>query len=139
MSEANLKNETHPAGVAFLEAWANTISHELRLSFLDETAMIVDHDVPFPMDKEAYADHLAFHVEHWSNREFCVHGLQVDAFDATVVVSCFFNERGKPKNGGFRQRPGFVTATCVETDAGWKALHVHMSPLRAQILDASPG
>lgn len=46
--------------------------------------------------------------------------------------------RARQSSAGFRLRPGFATATCVLANGEWRALSVHFSSLRLQVLDASP-
>ncbi|QTH20170.1 nuclear transport factor 2 family protein [Rhizorhabdus wittichii] len=125
---------------AFATTTAGTADVDARLAFLADEASVIDHDVPYPMDRATYGDHLRFLAAHWDKLEFSIHDLRVaDHGDAAAVVSCFYNERGKPRNAGFRQRAGFCTAMCARTASGWRAVALHMSPLTAQILDASPG
>jgi hypothetical protein len=130
---------TRPAAQAFLAAHAGAFDQARRLGFLLPEGIAVVHDVPFPLDHAAYADHLTFHGENWDLLEFSPQGVEAVAVSSeNAIVSCFFLERGKPKNAGFRLRPGFATANCVLIDGNWRALSVHFSSLRSQILDASP-
>jgi len=122
----------------FLDALMGAFNRTKRLAFLADDALIIAHDVPYPLSKEDYADHLAFHEENWQKLEVMPEALEIKPFGDMRVVSCYFNERGKPKNSGFRQRPGFLTATCVKDQNGWQAISLHTSALRSQILDASP-
>lgn len=130
------------AEAAFRRAFANgaggALDPDARLAFLAAEASIVDHDVPYPMDRAAYADHLRFLTAHWERVEWSIHDLRVAGHEGAAVVSCFYNERGKPRDAGFRLRPGFCTAVCSKSAAGWRAVALHMSPLSAQIIDASP-
>jgi ketosteroid isomerase-like protein len=109
-----------------------------RLAFLHDDALIVDHDVPFPMEKAAYADHLGFHTQSWEKVEVKLHGLETRVHGATGIVSAYFIQRGKPKDAGFRLRAGYCTAVCARDGGRWRALSLHMSPLSSQIIDASP-
>lgn len=128
-----------PVVKAFLAAHAGAFDQGRRLGFLLPDGLAVVHDVPFPLDHAAYADHLAFHGGNWDLLELVPQGVETIAVSAeNAIVSCFFLERGKPKNAGFRLRPGFATATCMLVDGEWRALSVHFSSLRSQILDASP-
>lgn len=128
-----------PAAAAFLAAHAGAFDQGRRLGFLLPEGMAVVHDVPFPLDHAAYADHLAFHAGSWDLLEFAPQGVETVMVSAeNAIVSCFFLERGKPKDAGFRLRPGFATATCVLANGEWRALSVHFSSLRSQVLDASP-
>ena len=110
-----------------------------RLGFLHEAALVIDSDLPFPLDRAGYADHLAFHGPQWERLEVQLIEVQTRLHGTTSVVSVYFNLRGKPKDAGFRQRPGYMTAVCTREPKGWRALALHMSPLMAQILQASPG
>jgi hypothetical protein len=128
-----------PAAKAFLAAHAGAFNQARRLGFLLPDGLVVVHDVPFPLDHAAYADHLAFHGGNWDLLEFAPQDIETVAVSPeNAIVSCFFLERGKPKDAGFRLRPGFATATCMLVDGEWRALSVHFSSLRSQILDASP-
>jgi ketosteroid isomerase-like protein len=110
-----------------------------RMAFLNETALVIDSDVPFPLDRAGYADHLAFHAPHWERLEVQLIEVKTAVHGDTGIVSAYFNQRGKPKDAGFRQRPGYVTAVCARNPGGWTAIALHMSPMMAQIIDASPG
>ena len=110
-----------------------------RLGFLHEAALVIDSDLPFPLDRNGYADHLAFHGPLWERLEMQLLELKSAIHGNTGVVTAYFNQRGKPKDAGFRQRPGYITAVCARTPDGWRALSLHLSPLLAQILQASPG
>jgi ketosteroid isomerase-like protein len=114
-----------------------------RLAFLHEAALAIDSDLPFPLDRVGYADHLAFHGPHWERLEVQLIEVKAQVHGNTGIVSAYFNLRGKPRDAGFRQRPGYVTAVCTRdgtTGGGsWRALGLHMSPMMAQILQASPG
>jgi hypothetical protein len=55
------------------------------------------------------------------------------------IVSAYFNQRGKPKDSGFRQRAGYVTAVCVNDAGRWRALGLHFGALAGNIIAASPG
>jgi len=110
-----------------------------RLAFLHEAALAIDSDVPFPLDRAAYADHLGFHGPHWERLEVQLIEVKTQVHGSTGIVSAYFNQRGKPRDAGFRQRPGYVTAVCTRAANGWRALGLHMSPMMAQILQASPG
>lgn len=129
---------------AFLAAFANDARKPAdlsagRLAFLPEGALVIDHDIPFPLDRAGYADHLAFHAENWERIETRFHELRSAIHGGTGIVSAYFIERGKPKNSGFRLRAGYCTAVCAFENGQWRALGLHLSPLSAQIADASPG
>jgi hypothetical protein len=100
------------------------------LAYCHEAGTFIDEDVPFPLDKAGFWDTL-----EWKPRE-----LSYKLQGATGIVSCNFVLRGKPKNAGFRLRPGTCTVVCAwDANANaWRALSIHLSPLRSQILDASP-
>lgn len=122
----------------FLSVFAGEMNHEKWLNFLEDNALVVAHDVPFPLDKAGYTDHMQFHSDFWESREFLPEAVEVVIHGTTGVVSCYFNERGKPVNAGFRQRPGFMTVYCNKTGSGWRAIGLHTSSLRSQIVNASP-
>lgn len=130
---------THGAADAFRGAHAGKVDAAQRAAFLLTDGLAVTSDVPFPMDHQAYSDHLAFHQENWDLHEWHLQDLETVALeDGSAIVSCFYIERGKPRDAGFRLRPGFATATCVMEGGEWMALSVHFSSLRSQILDSSP-
>lgn len=111
---------------------------EARLAFLATDAVVVADDVPYPLDRAGYADHLRFARDQWDSVEIALTDVRVTGEGGTAVVSAFYNLRGKPKDAGFRLRPGYCTAVCTREAGGWRALSLHMAPLSAQILDASP-
>jgi ketosteroid isomerase-like protein len=113
---------------------------QARLAFLHDDAIVIDHDAPFPMTKAGYADHLGFHMANLQRAEVRFHELKTIMHgNNSAVISAYFIERSKPKDAGFRLRAGYCTAVCTRTATGWKALSLHMSPLTAQVTDASPG
>jgi hypothetical protein len=150
IAAASLASEPAPAAIAaesgaesaFRRAFAGLedggLDVDARLSFLAPNASVVDHDVPYLMDVAGYTDHLHFLASHWEKVEWSIHELRVASHGPGAIVSCFYNERGKPRNAGFRLRAGFCTAVCTQDSGRWRALALHMSPLSAQILDASP-
>lgn len=111
----------------------------MRLAFLHENALIIDHGAPFPLNKAGYADHLAFQLANLQRSETRFHDISVARHGETAIVSAYFIERTKPRDAGFRLRAGYCTAVCTRTAGSWKALSLHLSPLTAQVTDASPG
>lgn len=109
-----------------------------RLALLRDDARIIDHDVPFSMDREAYADHLAFRSESFERYELVLHQIKVEVHGPVGVANGYMIERGKPRSAGFRLRSGFVTAVCLNGPDGWEALSLHISAMIGQIADASP-
>ena len=110
-----------------------------RLALLPDDALVIDHDIPYPLDRAGYADHLDFHTGNWERIETRFHELRSAIHGSTGIVSAYFIERGKPKNAGFRLRAGYCTAVCALENGQWRALGLHLSPLAGQITDASPG
>lgn len=110
-----------------------------RLSFLAEEALAVDHDVPFPLDRAAYADHLGFRAANAERLEVKLQDIRARAQGGTGIASAFFIERSKPKNAGYRLRAGYCTAVCARDKGRWRAIGFHMGPLSGQLIDASPG
>ena len=80
---------------AFLEVFSGSFDDEKILRFIADNAVIVSHDVPFPLDKDGYTDHLQFHADLWESREFKPDAIEVTLHGKTGIVSCYFNERGK--------------------------------------------
>lgn len=117
---------------------ARKAAGDARLAFLAPGAWVIDHDVPFVLDAAGYADHMAFHADSWERYEFRLHHVETRVHGATGVVSAYAFERGKPKTAGFRLRTCFVTAVCAWSGGGWQAVALHISPINAQIIDASP-
>lgn len=123
---------------AFSDAFGGIFNAERRLAFLAPNAMVIAHDVPFPLSREAFADHLAFQAGLWDQLEWALTAPRAVAHGKLTIVSSLFNERGKPKDSGFRLRPGFATATCVSHGGTWRAIGLHYGALLGQMLDASP-
>ena len=111
---------------------------DARLAFLADTGLYIDQDVLFLIDRAAAADHLGFQARSWERLEVVLTGVKTLVQGGTGIASAYFSLRGKPRDSGFRLRPGFVTAVCLRSQAGWRALSLHLAPLSAQILDASP-
>jgi SnoaL-like domain len=116
-----------------------TMAVAARLSFLHDAAIVIDHGAPFPMNKTAYADHLAFQMASLERCETRFHEIKAALHQQTGIVSAYFIERSKPQDAGFRLRSGYCTAVCTRSPSGWRALSLHLSPLTAQVTDASPG
>ncbi len=110
-----------------------------RLAFLDDAALIVDHDAPFPMSKSGYADHLTFQMAALERSETRFYDVKVALHGNSGIVSAYFMERSKPRDAGFRLRAGYCTTVCNRSGEGWRALGLHLSPLIGQITDQSPG
>lgn len=124
---------------AFVTKVAGPFDPKPRLAFLAPDAIIVDHDVPFPLTAAAWADHLAFHAANWERHEWLPYDLTTRLHGDTGIVSCSYIERGKPKDAGFRLRAGTCAAVCGRDGGHWQAVGIALSPLASQITDASPG
>ena len=109
-----------------------------RLGLLGDTALIIDHDIPFPIDHAAYADHLDFHAGLWERVEIRLFDVTTAIHGSTGIASAYFVQRGKPVGSGFRLRAGYCTAICAHKAGGWRAVGLHLAPLASQIIDASP-
>jgi hypothetical protein len=134
--------ETAALEQAFRAAWA-VVPGPLpdpaaRIAFLAEGALIVADDLPFPLTRDGYADHWAFTLAHVERLDWQVHGLETTVHGDTGILAMNHAVRMKPRNAGFRLRAGTTIAVCTRAAGVWRALAVHMSPLTAQILDASP-
>lgn len=142
MSENNRELIDHADAEAFkatfMDVFSGVFDYEKITDFIADNARIVSHDIPFPLDKVGYVDHMQFHAELWESREFKPEAVEVRIHGKTGIISCYFTERGKPKDAGFRQRPGYMTVTCHRTNSGWQAIGLHTSSLLGQILAASP-
>lgn len=128
-----------PVDPALGQAFAALLRPETRLSMLLDDAIVIDSDAPFPMTRAEHADHLAFHQPLWESRAWAPYDLATRMHGETAMVSGYLMERGKPRDAGFRLRPGYATAVLVRTDAGWRALALHLGALAGQIADISPG
>jgi hypothetical protein len=132
------------AETAFLAAFdvpvdKPTMATASRLNFLHDAAIIIDHGVPFLLNRSGYADHLAFQMAALERCETRFHEIKTVLHERTAIVSAYFIERSKPKDSGFRLRSGYCTAVCTRARREWSALSLHFSPLTAQVTDASPG
>ncbi len=140
MNQATLERDFRAGFAVFLDP-ENDNTQQL-LDFCSDDGTFVCDDVPFPLDKDGFADHLAFHRDGlWDKRQWCPQPLKFMAKGGLGLVAGSYNDRGKPRDSGFRQRPGFCTVVCAwdKHTSKWVALNVHMSPLLSQVLDASPG
>lgn len=123
---------------AFATAADGGIDVAARMALLADDAVIVSDDVPFPLDRDAYEDHLRFLHANTETSDILFYDLVVRRHGESGTVSAFYNARAKPKGAGFRLRAGFCTAVCASTADGWRAIALHMAPLVGQIRDASP-
>lgn len=140
MNQATLERDFRAGFAVFLDP-ENDNTQQL-LDFCSDDGTFVCDDVPFPLDKDGFADHLAFHWDGlWDKRQWCPQPLKFMVNGEQGLVAGSYNDRGKPRDSGFRQRPGFCTVVCAwdKDTSKWVALNIHMSPLLSQILDASPG
>lgn len=126
------------AQAAVAAALGGPLDPARRLALLADDALVISDDVPFVMDKPAYADHLAFLAPSWASSELALLEPRANLHGDTAVISFLFNLRGRPKDAGFRLRPGVVTAVCTRDAGAWRALGLHFGALSGQILDASP-
>lgn len=139
MDENMLERDFH-TGFAVLLGTEGGSKQQL-LDFCSEDGTFICDDVPFPLDKEGFADHMTFHQEGlWDKRQWCPQPLNFTVKSNLGLISGAYNDRGKPRDSGFRQRPGFCTVVCAwdKETSKWLALNIHMSPLLSQVLDASP-
>jgi hypothetical protein len=109
------------------------------LGFFDDDALMVNEDTPFILDKASYRDHLNFLMSSIDRLEWAVRQPSFLAIDGSGVVSAELTVRGKPKNTGFRQRHGVMTALCYWDGKRWRGAALHTSTLLAHIHHASPG
>jgi hypothetical protein len=135
---------------AFYDAfsdWLDTTPKDSTklLAFCRDNGTFVVDDLPYPLDKTGFADHCTFHEgDLWDARCFSIISLETHIHETqgnpAGLVHGTYNLRGKPRNAGFRQRPGHFSAVCTWDADGnrWTALNVHFSPLLSQVLDASP-
>ncbi len=110
------------------------------LAFIDERCVIIDDDVPFPMDKAQFSDHLQFRRSHWESVSWIPYDTLFEVAGDTGIVSTAFTLRGKPKGSGFRLRHGLATVICHHDSAtgGWRTVGITMDPIQGHIEGASP-
>lgn len=143
-AQTPLADDTSALEAAFRAAFSTpkdqpTAVPAAQLAFLHGKALVIASDVPFLLNRASYADHLEFQAPLWERMEVQLLEVKTVVHGSTGVISAYFNLRGKPKDAGFRQRPGYMTAVCAKERSGWRAIGLHLSPLMAQIIDASPG
>ncbi len=130
--------DTDELKATFIDVFCGSFNYDKIADFIASNALIVSHDVPFLFDKIGYVDHMQFHAGLWESREFKTEAVEIRVHGATGVISCYFTERGKPKDAGYRQRPGYMTVTCHLTNNGWRAIGLHTASLLSHIIAASP-
>lgn len=110
------------------------------MSFIDERCVILDEDLPFPMTKAQYRDHLEFRQSNWESMAWMPYDTRYDVEGQTGIVSTGFTIRGKPRGSGFRLRHGLATVVCHYEDGlgSWQAVSLTMDPLLGHIEGASP-
>lgn len=102
-------------------------------------AVIMDEDLPLRVDRAGFQDHISFHRPgNWEGFASKPHDMSFVESGSVGLAAGFAMFRGKSRDAGFRLRPGFAPATCVLANGEWRALSVHFSSLRSQVLDASP-
>ena len=103
-------------------------------------AVLMDEDLPFPVEREAYEDHIGFHVSGiWS--EFSWHPFSetfLDEGDSGVVVG-FAMFRGKPVDAGYRLRPMIFSQCWAREDGEARLVAWHLSPVVGHVSEQSPG
>ena len=111
------------------------------LGFFEDAALFVDEDNPFVLDRAGFDDHMRFHASGiWDHMVLRTQEQRFDVFGTTGLVSCLITRRGKPRDGGFRQRHGVGTFVCHwdETAGRWRGTCLHLSTLLAHTNKCSP-
>jgi hypothetical protein len=126
-----------PAGLR--DAFKRLLDPATREAMLAPAAIVIDNDVPVPMGRADYADHLAFHRSLWESRALVPYDITLRQVGETGIATAYVMDRGKPKDAGFRIRPSYVTAVFGRAGVGWQALGLHIGPLNGQLIDISPG
>ncbi len=114
-------------------------SYDDFFAFFEDDALLVNEDIPFILDKDAYKDHMGFLAENMSMLEWIVREPRYQVYGDTGIVSAELTVRGKPNNAGFRQRHSVMTAVCHWNGSAWRGANLHTSTLLAHIYHMSPG
>ncbi len=137
MNETTLNEQFHAAFAGFLKDG----DKDALLAFLHEDAAVILDDTPFILDAAQLRDHLAFHAGLWERHYLTLRDLRVQVFGSTGLVSANYQDRGKPRDAGYRQRDGMLALVCAwdEAAGAWRGVKLHMNTLLAAIHHSSPG
>ena len=108
--------------------------------FMDESAIIIDEDIPFRLTKTQFQNHINFHLGGiWESFSWQDRNPQFRVFENTGIVASYATFRGKPTDSGYRQRHMAFTQGWHHSSKEWKLINWHQSPFDGHIIEASPG
>lgn len=114
-------------------------SPDALMQFLAESALVIDEDTPFVLDKAAFREHIGFHFGGmWESIALVTREETFAVLGTTGVITGLFTLRGKPRDSGFRLRYGNVSLVCAWENGAWSALSLVLGPLSGHITDGSP-
>jgi ketosteroid isomerase-like protein len=109
-------------------------------SLMDDSAIIIDEDIPFRLTKTEFKNHINFHIGGiWETFSWQDRNPQFRVFEDTGIVASYATFRGKPVDSGYRQRHMAFTQGWHRSSNGWKLINWHQSPFDGHVLEASPG
>lgn len=103
-------------------------------------AVIMDEDLPFPVDRAGFEAHIAFHGPAiWEGFAWKPSDVRFVADGEAGFVAGFAMFRGKPKGSGYRLRPMLFSQGWSRGAAGWKLASWQQSPVVGHVTQGSPG
>lgn len=107
---------------------------------MHERFVMIDEDSPWRMSKQAFEEHIGFHVSGvWDSFAWFPIDVTARVFGTTGVVAGTATFRGKPKDAGFRLRPLLFSQAWVQVAGKWQLINWHQSPIIGLVNQASPG
>lgn len=132
------QNSLRTAFDAFVDAFARGDGGALFALF-DEDCEIFDEDIPFRLTKEAFQRHVGFHVANNERLEWWPKNVSAVVAGTTGVTAGHATFRGKPRDGGFRQRFLIFSMGWTWASDAWRIVQFDLSSIDGHVVGASPG
>lgn len=109
-------------------------------AYFHPSAVMIDEDSPWRFDLAGIKDHIGFHGGGvWESFAWRPRDLRRVVRGDTGVVAGAATFRGKPKDAGYRLRYMLFTQGWLRTNAGWRVVLWHQSPVIGHLVNGSPG
>lgn len=107
---------------------------------IEPTAVIMDEDLPFRVDRASFQDHISFHGPgNWEGFAWKPQQVRFRTHGSTGLAVGFAMFRGKPRDAGFRLRPMMFSQSWSRRAEGWRVSAWHQSPIVGHVSEQSPG
>lgn len=139
MTDTDAVASLRSAYEAFIACLANA-DIEGFYAVIDDDVVILDEDIPYPLSKQGFQDHISFHgPQNWEGFLYKPREYKLAVQGDTGVIAGYSTFRGKPRDAGYRQRHMMFSQGWRKDGQGWRLVSWHQSPLDGHILGVSPG